>query len=1195
MNKFNKKNKILIFGFLTIIFLVMGLNFIINSGKISQINNDKEDNLNELPNNANTSPLFDFMYTSYNWTNYGACNYTWRYINGNNYSCNYNSWLGSGGWIVNNRTRLQTNGFGPIFMGNNVHTYIWILNNISLGDSILIAVDGEGDHIFNVSGETIYNSPKFGPLDIWILQDLTDPAGFYVWYEKSTGLLINGTFGYSGGALSYSLILHETNVSFSSNNNAPALTMGSVSPSTGNQTTPFNFSVIYMDQDNNQPNYVNFIINGTPYLMEKVFPFDNNYSDGCLYQFLTYLQPGFYNYFFKCSDSKFINSTSLVTGFQVSTIPNSNSPILSKGKVYPTVGYDVGTLYRFTVKYRDADNNIPAYINVTINSTTYSMSKQNPLDNNYMDGTIYEYNLYLNKIGNYTYYFNCSDGVNTDNDGPYSGPIVKDGPLFDGMYINHTFIVGNTNYLSTTSYLNYSKNIYNVTWDIAGFVGAVGTWNVNIRTRLLSNAIGTTFGNNNHTAMWIHTNLTIGDEVYLGILFSVEQRYRVIDDIFYTLPGYGAVEVLVLRSLLYPQGRVWYEKSTGILLNGTFFFNPFGGNYSYEFLSTNAEFNYLPNDYKPTLTNENFMPPIVNQTTLINFSVTYTDQDNNYPEYVRLYINGTAYKMIKQNASDNNYTDGCVYQHFKYLQPGNYDYWFECADYLFSNSTTINNIVVIDAGNFNPPILNNSQFTPKIGKNSTLFTFTVWYYEDFNNFPIYVNITINSTTYSMVQVDPMDDNAMDGLYYYFNTTLDYGYYIYQINCSDGIFTNSTGWLVGPEVNPFYGGMNKTIFEDDFEGGLSKWVSITGLWHLTNDTSPWGNSSYSPIHSMWFGRESTGTYNTSLREQGNFTSIPINLSSYSNAYLEFYHWREGEGGGWDESYVYISTNGISWDLLYTSSASFINPWQYLVFNISAYCGNDSVQIMFDFDTIDGVANDYRGWLVDDVKITTRVPVFVENLILPLNGSSIDPGWNNFSWESLDGSYSSVNYTLQISNVTDFSYLFYNIIDIQGTSNYTNTSVFLNFPPGQYYWRVRPTYKAFKGGWSDYNEFSLTQQTPPILSLDSVSPKIGRGGTLFNFTVVYTDLDNDAPVYVNVMINGTSYTMVKQNPADLDYTDGCLYHFNTTLPIAKYNYTYYFNCSDGFFSNLTVIRNDLYVWAYAPVLSMDLVSPKLGNES
>ena len=162
-----------------------------------------------------------------------------------------------------------------------------------------------------------------------------------------------------------------------------------------------------------------------------------------------------------------------------------------------------------------------------------------------------------------------------------------------------------------------------------------------------------------------------------------------------------------------------------------------------------------------------------------------------------------------------------------------------------------------------------------------------------------------------------------------------------------------------------------IFYDDFESGLSQWDSITGLWHLTNASSVWSDPYHSPTHSMWFGNESTGNFDTGYQEMGNLTSIPIDLTVTTYAQLEFYQWREGEGGSYDVSYVYISTDGVNWNQIYTSPQQYIAPWQKVSIDISAYAGYPSVQVRFYFDTIDSIFNAYRGWLLDDVAILGSV--------------------------------------------------------------------------------------------------------------------------------------------------------------------------------------------------------------------------------
>ncbi|MFX1479011.1 MAG: pre-peptidase C-terminal domain-containing protein [Promethearchaeota archaeon] len=166
----------------------------------------------------------------------------------------------------------------------------------------------------------------------------------------------------------------------------------------------------------------------------------------------------------------------------------------------------------------------------------------------------------------------------------------------------------------------------------------------------------------------------------------------------------------------------------------------------------------------------------------------------------------------------------------------------------------------------------------------------------------------------------------------------------------------------------------TAFSDDFESGLTQWASITGMWHLTDSGSSWPNPYHSPTHSMWFGDESTGTYNSTSQEYGEMVSISFSLVGYTTASLSFYHWREcEENPGYDVSYVDISINGIDWYNIYTYDDYDITPWKYVILDISGYVGSSSVQLRFSFDTIDDLYNDYRGWLVDDILVSdTPVP-------------------------------------------------------------------------------------------------------------------------------------------------------------------------------------------------------------------------------
>ncbi|MFX1419655.1 MAG: hypothetical protein ACFE9N_12105 [Promethearchaeota archaeon] len=170
----------------------------------------------------------------------------------------------------------------------------------------------------------------------------------------------------------------------------------------------------------------------------------------------------------------------------------------------------------------------------------------------------------------------------------------------------------------------------------------------------------------------------------------------------------------------------------------------------------------------------------------------------------------------------------------------------------------------------------------------------------------------------------------------------------------------------------YAAVTINIFSDNFEHGTSKWESATGLWHLTT------NSSKSPTHSMWFANESTGNYDMG-DVNGSLTSISIDLSKAQNASLELYHWKETEEmNPFDQTVILISNDSTIWHMLYLNYSNVLT-WEKLSFNISAYCGNSTVQIRFMFDTVDGNLNDYIGWFIDDVVIKGLVEL--EQTIIP----------------------------------------------------------------------------------------------------------------------------------------------------------------------------------------------------------------------
>lgn len=172
----------------------------------------------EIPNNLKVSQaeIFDGMIVNYTFTSGTPYNSGFEYIydSGNNFNVSWRIEGSSTGiWVEDASNRLISMSAGSPTFNDGSHTPVWIFTNVSLSDTVLISVDGIGDHTFEITTENIFNIPGFGSVEVWQLEDLSWPGGV-AWYEKSTGLLIKGYFTYSSGP-SYTLEIYNTNAAFS--------------------------------------------------------------------------------------------------------------------------------------------------------------------------------------------------------------------------------------------------------------------------------------------------------------------------------------------------------------------------------------------------------------------------------------------------------------------------------------------------------------------------------------------------------------------------------------------------------------------------------------------------------------------------------------------------------------------------------------------------------------------------------------------------------------------------------------------------------------------------------------------------------------------------------------------------------------------------------------------------------------------
>ncbi len=475
---------------------------------------------------------------------------------------------------------------------------------------------------------------------------------------------------------------------------------------------------------------------------------------------------------------------------------------------------------------------------------------------------------------------------------------------------------------------------------------------------------------------------------------------------------------------------------------------------------------------EPTLTNDKVSPTSGNQLTTFNFSVVFTDGDNAPPGLIYMKLNGTSFPLVKSNPSDTTYSDGCQYEVCHYLQPGSYNYSFECVQSAIVSTPTWSNLTVTET-NTNVPWLTNTAVTPDAGSNTTIFSFNTFYHDLDNNMPETINVVINGSVFPMVEADPCDSYVVDGKQYVHSTTLDWGYHEYEVQCFDGLYSNTSGILYSPEVFPFQYS-NVTFFSEDFESGnLSKWATVTGLWHVTStwpkpwaDAYPW-EPCHSPSNGMWVGSEVSGLYSSSHTAE--LVSVPIEITDITqSAYLEFFHWQNTESS-WDYCRVYVRVNGGSWISLYSYTGS-VSPWQRQLYDLSAYCtpGN-TLELRFQFTSDTSV--EYRGWVVDDIKLFTNGSLSAPVLISPPNGAPVVAGNQAFTWNNI-GDVGPFSYEWQLSSTSNFSVVLDSVVGIPETPGSTSVVRDMSSYSGIYYWRARAVAGPIIGAWSSSFTINFT---------------------------------------------------------------------------------------------------------------------------
>jgi len=169
----------------------------------------------------------------------------------------------------------------------------------------------------------------------------------------------------------------------------------------------------------------------------------------------------------------------------------------------------------------------------------------------------------------------------------------------------------------------------------------------------------------------------------------------------------------------------------------------------------------------------------------------------------------------------------------------------------------------------------------------------------------------------------------------------------------------------------------TLLTEDFEDDPS-W-SAGGLWHITGDGGVVGvNDLGQTNHAAYYGQDDAGTpnYDTNQRTTGSLTLVSpvVPMADVEAVRIDFDFWREVESfaqGGYDVVRLEVKFDDGEWLTKWSrdSGTPPLAEWTDTACEFETPEGAVQMLIRFVFDSIDKWYNDYVGWLVDNIKVTS----------------------------------------------------------------------------------------------------------------------------------------------------------------------------------------------------------------------------------
>jgi parallel beta-helix repeat protein len=186
---------------------------------------------------------------------------------------------------------------------------------------------------------------------------------------------------------------------------------------------------------------------------------------------------------------------------------------------------------------------------------------------------------------------------------------------------------------------------------------------------------------------------------------------------------------------------------------------------------------------------------------------------------------------------------------------------------------------------------------------------------------------------------------------------------------------------------------------------------TGLWHVTE------RRANSPTHSWWYGKESTGNYDTGGANSGCLVSQEIDLTDATAATLTYWtYWSTESSSSYDLKRVEVSVNGGAWALLEQLPAGTGSGTRTITLPVK-----NPIKIRFYFNTKDNLYNNYEGWFIDDITVETELPTAPDLTITSKSEENVGGGFNvTYTVKNIgDGAAGASNTAIRVDGETVYA--------------------------------------------------------------------------------------------------------------------------------------------------------------------------------